>query len=82
MSLPAIDGAGLGLIDLAIIARNVEPPHLEEFGTICPVCLSFAAIACNRRTGQSVAHLSCGVCGHERSARVDVPGEAVQSGAP
>ena len=82
MSLPAIDGPGLGLIDLAMIARRIAPPHLEEFGAFCPVCLHIAAIACNRRLGQSVAHLSCSTCGHERSARIDVPGEAVQSEAP
>lgn len=80
--MPVIDGAGLGLIDLARIACNVAPPHVENFGTVCPVCLHFAAIACNRKPGQSVAHLSCGTCGHERSARIDIPAEAVDSGTP
>lgn len=80
--MPAMDKAGCDLVDMALVARNCAPPQAVNFGTFCPACGQIAAIACQRRPGIAVAHLSCTSCRRDRSARIDIPAEAVDSGTP
>ncbi len=74
MSL-TIDDAGRQLVWLARTAAKFPDGHAEDFGTVCPLCLSLnAALALARHGSESRAVLVCGTCGRSRSASVDAPG--------